>query len=55
MDNKFKKHTVIGDLTGKDIERLVYGPSKPETVIEIVKVTFTFDQVKKFFRKLFHR
>jgi hypothetical protein len=43
------------DPTGKLVGRLDAGHTKPETVIEIVKVSVTFDQVKKFFRKLFHR
>ena len=34
-------------------DRLDAGPSKPETIIEIVKVTVTFDQIKKFFRRIF--
>ena len=43
------------DPTGKLVGRLDSGPTKPETVIEIVKVTFTFDQIGRFFKRLFRK
>ena len=43
------------DPTGKLVGRLDAGHTKPETVIEIVKVTFTFDQIGRFFKRLFRK